>query len=111
VTKWVVTATLLLLWAAPGNAEQTMFGPMRNGAQFVCADLNEVGASTTDPIGYWILGFWSGLNAANDALVGDGTTANGVIGEVKLYCAGHPATSLPQATLDTYAAMKKPRKR
>jgi len=82
-------------------------GPMRNGAQFGCADLNEMGVNTTDTIGSWILGFWSGLNAANDALVGDRTTANGVIGEVKLHCASHPSVSLPQATLDTYAAIKK----
>ena len=64
-----------------------------------------------DAIGYWILGFWSGLNGANDALVGDTTTANGVVGEVKLYCAAHPSVGLAQATLDTYAAMKKVRKR
>ena len=106
--RWIGLAALL--WAMPGQAEQTLFAPMRNGAQFVCADLSEVGASTTSTIGYWILGFWSGLNAANDALVGDGTTANGVIGEVKLYCASHPSVSLPQATLDTYGAMKKQRR-
>ena len=109
MTKWLGMA--VLLWAAPASADQTMFGPMRNGAQFVCADLNEVGASPTGTIGYWILGFWSGLNAANDALVGDSTTANGVVGEVKLYCASHPSVGLPQATLDTYAAMKKVRKK
>ena len=100
----------LLVSAPPASAEQTLFGPMRNGAQFVCADLNEVGATTHDTIGYWILGFWSGLNAANDALVGDGTTANGVIGEVKLYCLSHPSVGLAQATLDTYGTMKKARK-
>ena len=104
-------ATAALFLPAPAGAEQRIFGPTRNGAQFVCADLNEVGASTTDTIGYWILGFWSGLNAANDSLVGDNTTANGVIGEVKLYCAGHPAVSLPQAALDTYSVMKKAQRR
>ena len=109
MTRWIGLAALLC--AAPAHSDQTLFAPMRNGAQLVCADLNEVGASTTDTIGYWILGFWSGLNAANDALVGDATTANGIIGEVKLYCAGHPALSLPQATLDTYVAMKKAKKR
>jgi hypothetical protein len=34
-----------------------------------------------------------------------------VIGEVKLYCASHPSVTLPQATLDTYGAMKKPPRR
>lgn len=101
----------LLMGAVPASAGQTMFGPTRNGAPFVCADLNEVGAKPGDTIGSWILGFWSGLNAANNGMVGDATTANGVIGEVKLYCTGHPAIGLAQATLDTYTAMKKDRKR
>ena len=106
--RWL--GALALLCAAPAGADQALFGPMRNGVQFVCADLNDVGAKPTDPIGYWILGFWSGLNAANDALVGDRTTANGVVGEVKLYCQSHPAVDLPQATLDTYNRMRKARR-
>lgn len=72
----------LLMGAVPASADQTMFGPTRNGAPFVCADLNEVGAKPGDTIGSWILGFWSGLNATNNGMVGDATTANGVIGEV-----------------------------
>ena len=103
--RWIGLAAGLC--ATPAAADQTIFGPMRNGAPVVCADLTEVGATTTSTIGYWVLGFWSGLNAANNALVGDATSANGVIGEVKLYCASHPSVTLPQATLDTYAAMKK----
>ena len=102
---------VVLLWAVPAQADQSLFGPMRNGQAFVCADLTEVGVSTTSTIGYWVLGFWSGLNAAKDARVGDETTANGVIGEVELYCVSHPSVSLPQATLDTYDAMKKPARR
>lgn len=101
---------LALLLSAPANADQTLFGPSRNGAPFVCADLNEIGAKTNDTVGSWILGFWSGLNAANNALVGDTTTANGVIGEVKLYCLSHPSIGLAQATLDTYDTMRKARK-
>jgi hypothetical protein len=104
-------ALAALLCATSASAEEKLFAPMRNGAEFVCADLNEVGASTTDTIGYWILGFWSGLNAANDALTGDQTTANGVVGEVKLYCSSHPSVGLSQATFSTYAAMKKASRR
>jgi hypothetical protein len=107
--RWIGLAALLC--ATPVEAEQTLFGPLRNGVPFVCADLTELGATSSSTIGYWILGFWSGLNAANDALVGDSTTANGVVGEVMLYCASHPSVSLPQATLDTYVAMKKSRRR
>lgn len=109
MTRWI--GLVALLCAAPVDADQTLFGPMRNGAPFVCADLTDVGVTTADTIGYWILGFWSGLNTANDALVGEATTANGIIGEVKLYCASHPSVSLPQATLDTYSEMRKARRR
>ena len=107
--RWLALAALL--WTVPAQADQTLFAPMRNGQALVCADLTDVGVSTSSTIGYWILGFWSGLNAAKDARVGDETTASGVIGEVKLYCASHPSVTLPQATLDTYGAMKKPPRR
>jgi hypothetical protein len=107
--RWIGIAALLC--ATPLSAETTLFGLMRNGAQFVCADLNETGATPTDRVGSWILGFWSGLNAADDAIVGDQTTSTGVIGEVKLYCASHPSVGLAQATMDTYATMKKARRR
>jgi hypothetical protein len=99
-------AMLLLLAAAPLSAEQTIFGPMRSGQPLVCADLPEIDAATTAKVNYWILGYWSGLNTAKNGLVGDKTTANGVIGEVKLYCTAHPSLDLPQATFDTYNAMK-----
>jgi hypothetical protein len=99
-----------LLVAAPANADQTMFGPSRNGSPIVCADLNDIGAKPSDTVGSWILGFWSGLNAANNALVGDATTASGIVGEVKLYCTAHPSVGLAQATFDTYGVMKKARK-
>ncbi len=102
---------LVLLFSTTASADQTMFGPTRNGAQFVCADLNELGVTPGDRVGGWILGFWSGMNAAKDALVGDATTANGVLGEVKLYCSAHPSVSLPQATFDTYDAMRKAAKK
>ena len=107
--RWLGLAALMC--ATPAHADQTLFAPMRNGAPFVCADLNELGVSATGTIGYWILGFWSGLNAAKNARVGDATTATGVIGEVKLYCVSHPSETLPQATLDTYDAMRKPARR
>ena len=103
--KACLGATSLLV-AAPLSAEQTIFGPMRSGESLVCADLPEVDAATTAKVNHWILGYWSGLNTAKNSLVGDKTTANGVIGEVKLYCTAHPSLDLPQATLDTFNVMK-----
>ena len=97
---------LALFSSAQANADQTLFGPTRNGVQIVCADMNDAGLTATSMVGTWILGFWSGLNAARNAHVGDSTTASGVVGEVKLYCSAHPSVSLAQATLDTYSAMR-----
>ena len=102
---------LPILFSVSASAEQTIFAPMRNREEVVCADLPEIDAVTVGKVNYWILGFWSGLNVAKNGLVGDKTTASGVVGEVKLYCASHPSMGLAQATLDTYATMKaaKPR--
>lgn len=102
---------LVLVFSASASGEERMFGLTRNGEPIVCADVNGTQAKTDDTVGVWILGFWSGLNAANHALVADNTTASGVIGEVKLYCAGHPSLSIAQATFDTYAAMRKAERR
>lgn len=102
--RWLIL--FLLLCGTRANADETVFGPTRSGVQIVCADVNELGVNQSDLVGTWILGFWSGLNAAKNARVGDSTTASGVVGEVKLYCSGHPSVTLPQATLDTYDAMR-----
>ena len=104
MSKWM--GLLALVCATQTNADQTLFGPTRNGVQIVCADVNDVGLTASGMVGTWILGFWSGLNAAKNAHVGDGTTASGVVGEVKLYCSAHPSVNLAQATLNTYSAMR-----
>lgn len=106
---WI--GALSLMVAVPASADQTIFAPMRGGVEIVCADVPEIDAATTAKVNYWILGFWSGLNAAKNGLVGDSTTTNGVIGEVKLYCTSHPSMGLAQATLDTYANMKAAKRR
>ena len=105
-----IIAMLILVSATAASADEKMFGLTRNGEPVVCADINAISARADDTVGLWILGFWSGMNAANHALVGDGTTASGVIGEVKLYCTSHPSVDLPQATFDTYAVMRKSEK-
>jgi hypothetical protein len=102
---------LVLAFSTSAAGEERMFGLTRNGEPIVCADVNGTAAKTDDMVGVWILGFWSGLNAANHALVGDNSSASGVIGEVKLYCAGHPSLGIAQAAFDTYAAMKKTERR
>lgn len=55
---------------------------------------------------WWILGFWSGLNAQTNGKVGQSTDANGVIGEIKLYCEASPSSNLFQATTKVYQRFK-----
>lgn len=109
MAKWL--GLLALICATQVNAGQALFGPTRNGVQIVCADVNEEGVTATDLLGIWILGFWSGLNAAKNARVGETTTANGVVAEVKLYCSTHPSVTLAQATFDTYGTMRDARRK
>lgn len=105
-----IIVMLILVCSTAASADEKMFGLTRNGEPVVCADISAISTKGDDTVGLWILGFWSGMNAANHALVGDSTTASGVIGEVKLYCASHPSADLPQATFDTYATMRKSEK-
>ena len=93
--RWI--GALALMSAMPASAEQTLFAPMRNGEEIVCADVPEIDAATTAKVNYWILGFWSGLNAARKGLVGDSTT--------------HPSLGLAQATMNTYANLRESRRR
>lgn len=102
--SWIGLFALVI--ATQSNADQMLFGPTRNGVEIVCADVNDAGLNVTGMVGTWILGFWTGLNVAKNAHVGDGTTASGIVGEVKLYCSAHPSVSIAQATLDTYSAMR-----
>lgn len=62
---------------------------------------------------HWIGGFWSGANALNttDDGVGSDTDANGIFGEVRLYCSQHPSATLFRASADVYDSMARKRAR
>lgn len=105
--RYILLALALNL---PGSAFalQTTFTPTLKGNRVVCADLT---AGETDVVlKMWIMGFWSGLNIAENARVGDSTEANGVVGEVRLYCSLNPSASLLNATYATYLRMKRDKK-
>lgn len=55
----------------------------------------------------WIGGYWSGANAMNnvDHNVGYNTDANGIIGEIKLYCSYHPSSTILGASIAVYDRM------
>jgi hypothetical protein len=57
---------------------------------------------------HWIQGFWSGANVFNpdDHLVGRGTDAAGIWGEVRKACAEHPSWAIFQAATKAYNLIK-----
>jgi hypothetical protein len=93
--------------ASEANAKPvTLFSIVRSGQSYVCADLNDARATTTDTVGSWILGVWSGMNIAFSANVGQSTTSTGILGEVKFYCVSHPSLDLANAINNTYLKMR-----
>ena len=94
--------------AAPeqaGKPQTAFIYPPQNerGATLVCADVTEKGFGEAE---LWVTGFVSGMNAATHQSVGHTTTTNGLLGEVKLYCAKHPSDRLMNAVFQTYEQMK-----
>lgn len=79
-----------------------------SGARYVCADLNDARSADEWQARQWILGFWSGLNIAYGVSgnsrpdVGQTSTPNGVIGEVKLQCHRTPSASIPDTVVSVY---------
>ncbi|OUJ13815.1 hypothetical protein HK26_03975 [Acetobacter okinawensis] len=54
------------------------------------------------------LGYFSAINAfsvTKNKNTGSQTNAEGILGEIKLYCVYHPSDQLSKATLATYAKM------
>lgn len=55
------------------------------------------------------LGYFSAMNAYGNTKnrnTGAGTNAEGIVGEIKLYCLYHPSDQLSKATLMTYAKIQ-----
>lgn len=50
----------------------------------------------------WISGFWSGLNVANQAFVGEGSDPLGRLTEIERYCRNDPSVPLAIAALRIY---------
>lgn len=54
----------------------------------------------------WILGYWSGVNMANDSSVGNSTDGLGIIERVKAECRANPALRVLSATSKVRAACR-----
>jgi len=99
-----IAATLIAL-VALAAAEPTQQSSYIWGGQQSCATWlsNEAQKAAGS---WWVWGYWSGLNVQSNGAVGRSTDANGVIGEVKLYCENAPSTSLINATTQVYLRFK-----
>lgn len=97
---------ILLIGVFSGSAQSSKakyyaMGPgVDSCASWLKSSQNElVGAS-------WLLGFWTGLNAASTQLVGEKTNVDGRVGEVKKICTDRPSMSLVDAAFKAYAVMR-----
>src|SRR6266702_2704131 len=93
----------IISFPAFADSTVTVFGQgNKSCAKFLSAD-----ESAVIDYNVWIVGYWSGANSLNvvDHTVGNDTDAQGVVGEVRLYCSQHPSATLFRATGDVYFHM------
>lgn len=98
-------AATLIAAVALATTEPTQPSSYIWGGQQSCATwLSDAAQKATG--NWWIWGYWSGLNVQSNGTVGHSTDANGVIGEIKLYCEAAPSTNLINATTQVYMRFK-----
>lgn len=54
----------------------------------------------------WLMGFWSGMNAVTNQLVGSTTDSQGRLAEVKMVCVKQPSKLLVDAAIEVYISMR-----
>jgi hypothetical protein len=107
--RLVAFAWFLLAAHVPVSAKNTIFELTMDGNKYVCADMVR-SRSVPGEVRAWVLGYWSGLNTGHRATVGTESSANGVVGEVKLFCERHPSVKLVDAIEAVYFVMSTARK-
>lgn len=94
----------MLLLQAQGNWLPTKaFTLAGMGAESCATAFSPAYESRTED---WVLGFFSGLNAASGKNVGQGTDAEGLVGEVRLACQSKPSAKMVEAALKAYRKME-----
>lgn len=66
-----------------GSHLAQFFSPVNNGSPISCASALLPNDKFDEGLRWWALGYWSGQNAANSALVGSQTDGNGIIAEIE----------------------------
>jgi hypothetical protein len=104
--RTILAAVILCLWASGALAADDGFTAFGVGLDSCATWLSN---RTYEYIGgEWILGFWSGLNAAhpNESVVGKDSDSAGLIAEVKRVCETRPTDKLMLVVLDVYLDFK-----
>lgn len=60
-----------------------------------------------ESLGYWTLGFWSGLQATSDNPITTQLTASKIVGDVNKLCDADPDLRISEAVLRTYVRYSK----
>lgn len=109
--RFIVASAVLFL--SPPAVASNVWTLTHNGESVTCATvfsptspLNEVGRAQARE---WIIGYLSGLNVAAHANVGTGSDAEGMVGEVRLYCESHPSMELIDAVDGAWSNLQGPR--
>lgn len=89
------------------GSEAYVFTPQVAGREASCATALQRGDRFDNSTRTWVLGFWSGLNAADGAIVGSDTDTNGVMAEVEKKCREEPSLSVMNGVYMTYDEMRK----
>jgi hypothetical protein len=97
-----VLATVSML-SFPAHSQTLSFGMgIKSCANWKLNSYNDYAGQT------WILGFWSGLNAAADTanFVGIDTDAPAILAEIALICSNSPSMKLQDAIIAHYSRVR-----
>jgi hypothetical protein len=98
---WLLALVGAVAWSPPDNRPIWAMGAARQSCATSWQEEN------SDASYAWVMGYWTGLNAASGQGIGRQTDGNGIVGEVKLLCKTKPSLDLLSATTQVYLAMEK----
>ena len=75
------------------------FDPENDTGQMMSCATAFADGNLNESVKWWVLGVWTGLNAATGSNTGANTDSNGMIGELKLRCSQYPSHLLMGETL------------
>lgn len=108
----MVPILIALSLSAPVSAQKSLSFVVTNRSQqpLTCAEINGEPPEGPVEVRRWVLGFWSGLNAAEKTsgggFVGATTNSAGVYSAVRQFCKSNPEVALEQATFAARYDMK-----